>query len=137
MFYCKSCGYEFDRPQKIYESHGFASPPYEEICICPNCKSADIREKNITHCRCCGAKLMNGTTGYCSEACKIRGENLQNLERKKRKLLEESPLNEIVRMTTAYNRQNNTNYSYGQYVAFVIPRYKALKKKCTKKRKNT
>ena len=80
---------------------------------------------------------MNGTTGYCSEACRIRGENLRNLERKKRKLLEDSPLNEIVRMTTAYNRQNNTNYSYGQYVAFVIPKDKALKKKCTKKRKNT
>ena len=135
MFICKKCGYEFSDPKKIYETHGLESSPYEELFVCPACKSQSISEKMVTHCRCCGAKLKDSNAEYCSESCKNRGERLREIEQRKRKVLTDSPLSEIVRRVKAYNKKHNTNYSYGQYVAIVIPNERA-EKKCKKKRKN-
>ena len=136
MFICKKCGYEFSNPKKIFETHGLQNPPYEVMTVCPACKSQSITEKTVTHCRCCGAKLKDSSTEYCSESCRKRGERLREIEQKKRKVLNESPLSEIIRQVNAYNKTHNTNYSYGQYVAIVIPKERAAKK-CKKKRKNT
>ncbi len=122
MFYCKNCGYEFFKPRNFYEDHGLKSPPYEKRYVCPNCNSERFYEKKVTHCRCCGAKIVNSNSLYCSDRCRERGEKLYALERKRRKLREESPINEIVKRTKEYNAANNTNYSYGQYVALVLSR---------------
>ena len=127
MFYCEKCGYEFYKPKKIYEGHGFKTPPYEEISVCPNCNSESIAQKKITHCRCCGARITDEGSSYCSERCRERGEKLYALELKRRKIREESPINEIVKMAEEYNRANNTDYSYGKYVAFILSKEKEEK----------
>ncbi len=135
MFYCKNCGYFFYKPHKIYENHGMKNPPFEEHYVCPSCNSNKITEKKITHCRCCGAKLFNSDSEYCSERCKNRAEKLYALEQKRRRLRDESPINEIIKKVKAYNLLNGTNYSYGQYVALILPKEKETKK-CKTKRKN-
>lgn len=136
MFYCKKCGFEFNKPRKIYEGHGMKTPPFEEFYVCPSCNSKSFTEKRVTHCRCCGARLVNSTTGYCSNRCKERGEKLYSLEKKRRKIREESPVNEIIKKVNEYNLLHKTNYSYGQYVALILPKEKA-EKECKTKRKNT
>lgn len=136
MLICKNCGYTFEKPRKIYETHGLLNPPYESLSVCPNCNSQEFAEKIFTHCRCCGAKLKGGEEGYCSKACEEKGERLRSIEKRKRKILEESPLSEIVRRVKYYNMEHGTNYSYGQYVAIIMPKEKAAKK-CKKKRKIT
>lgn len=122
MFYCKSCGYEFDHADVTYETHGLQSPPFEEICVCPACRSTDFFEKSSTHCRCCGSRLPAGAKDYCCETCRTRGEKLWKKERKRRNVLSQSPLNLLVKEVDAYNRKNGTNYSYGQYVALIQPK---------------
>ena len=134
MFYCPKCGYEFKKPQKIYESHGVSSPPFEEILCCPDCKSTAFYEKSTTHCRCCGAKLSEKETEYCSAACKKRGELLWERQRKRRRLQSETALYSFVKEIAEYNSINNTDYSYGQYVALV--ENKRRKQKCKKKKKS-
>ncbi len=134
MFYCKKCGFEFHTPQKIYESHGLGSPPFEEIRACPNCKSLSIAVKKTTHCRCCGARLKGVTDCYCSNACREKGERLYALEQKRRHLRNDSPINLIIKKLNCYNATNGTNLSYGQYVALILP--KENTEKCTKTKKH-
>ena len=135
MFYCKKCGFEFEKPQTIYEQHGLNQPPFEEVKICPNCHSKSFYEKKITHCRCCGARMLNSYSIYCSPRCREKGEKLYELERKRKRMREESPISEIIKRVKKYNKDNNTNYSYGQYVALILPREK-VKKKCKNSKKN-
>ena len=135
MFYCNKCGYEFDKPTKIFETQGGDSPPFEEILICPDCKSTDFHEKDSTHCRCCGAKLTKDAEDYCSDSCRKKGELLWQKQLRRRKLQEENPLNSIIKEIINYNLLNKTDYSYGQYVALV--ENKRGKRKCKRKKKNT
>ncbi len=135
MFYCRECGYDFEKPMKIFEMNVLCSPPYEEILVCPDCKSTDFYEKNSTHCRCCGAKLSSSCEEYCSPTCRKKGELLWQRQRKRRKLQIESSIYEIIREISNYNRINNTDYSYGQYVALV--ENKRSKRKCRRKKRNT
>lgn len=128
MYYCSDCGCEFETAEVYKETHGFLYPPFEERSCCPNCKSENIRLKNISHCRCCGAKL-NGKKEYCSETCRTKGEAMWKAERKKRKLGRTSPLNRIVLETEEYNKKHRTSYSYGQYVALIMPKLKKGKLK--------
>jgi len=136
MFYCEKCGFEFSRPRKIYERHGLQAPPFEEKFVCPNCSSEKFYEKKVTHCRCCGAKILKSDSLYCSERCREKGEKLYALERKRRQIREESPINEIVKKVKEFNLSNNKNYSYGQYVALILSKEEA-KKKCKTSKKNT
>lgn len=135
MYYCSDCQCEFSNPKIIYESHNLSSPPFEKNFVCPACNSPSIREKTVTHCRCCGAKLKPADIEYCSDACKRKGEILWRMQIKKRQLAETSPLGIIINNIEDYNRKNNKKYSYGQYVALVEHREK--NKKCTKKKRNT
>ncbi len=136
MFYCKDCGIEFETTKKLYERHGLSSPPYEPISVCPNCEGRNFYEHLTTHCRCCGVKLQLGDEGYCSEKCRVKGEKLRKIEINRRKLRLESPLSELVRLVDDFNNSNNTKYSYGQFVALVLPKINAEKKNCSKKRKS-
>ena len=57
MIVCSDCGSEFEKPEIYREAHSLSAPPFEERRCCPFCKSENIHEKNLTHCRCCGAVL--------------------------------------------------------------------------------
>lgn len=37
-FFCNECQKTFDIPTFFEEKHGFDSPPYERIAVCPKCK---------------------------------------------------------------------------------------------------
>lgn len=39
MFRCDECGETFDIPERMTETHGFSSPPYEEYFVSPCCYS--------------------------------------------------------------------------------------------------
>ncbi|MBE6750097.1 MAG: hypothetical protein E7560_02920 [Ruminococcaceae bacterium] len=134
MFYCDNCGAQFEEPKKVLETHGNATPPYEKLFICPFCKSCLFHEKSNTHCRCCGAKLKVAGTDYCSDTCRQQGIKLREKERKRKRLLSSHPINEIIRQLEIYNKEHNTNYSYGQFVALILPKKKA--RKCAKRKKN-
>ena len=122
MYYCPECGTEFEKPKKSYSSHNLSCPPYEKVYTCPNCLGENFFEKNTTYCRCCGSKLRRGAVEYCSESCKSKGKKLWNKEIKRRQERLTNPINRIVGELEIYNKINSTNYSYGQYIALVLPR---------------
>ncbi len=132
MYYCPDCGFEFKTPQKIIETHSLPCEPYEIVLVCPDCKSTAFYEKITTHCRCCGAKLVDSQEEYCCEACEKRGRLLRKRQLKKRQLAIKSPLGIIIKEIELYNKINNKNLSYGQYVALVERKEKS---KCPKKKK--
>lgn len=138
MYYCKDCGYEFDRPLITTEKHGFSSPPFEDLASCPLCRSFNFYERVHTHCRCCGAKLKpNSESNYCSDACLKKGMELTAREKRRIKYISESSLYETVRLCDKYNKENNTKLSYGQFVALVLPKMKGKKKNARKKDKTS
>ncbi len=132
MFICNACGTEFSEAKILIETHGLTSPPFEKISVCPFCASSNFRETVFSHCRCCGARLRENEMGYCSDACKEKGEALRRKELKRLKERYNSPINEILRKRDEYNLSHNTRYSYGQFVAIIMP--KEEKRKCKKKR---
>ena len=137
MYYCKNCGKEFLKPEKIYETHRLSDTPFELFYICPYCKSQNFHEKNLSHCRCCGSRLPKGQNEYCSDSCRNKGEKLWLRELKKRKNQLSSPLQMIVRECTEYNKAHNTKYSYGQYVAIIRPKLIKETAKCDRQKRNT
>lgn len=116
MYYCQDCKKKFEHFKKVYETHGLDCPPYEIFYVCPHCGSAHIKKIERYYCKCCGARIFK-PTDYCSPACKKRGEYLWEMQRKRKKELLESPIYKAVREIEAYNRENGTNLSYGQYFA--------------------
>ena len=83
-----------------------------------NCQDS---EKNALHCRYCGARLKEGRTEYCNDLCRRAGQYLwQKQQRRRRKWLN-SPLSHIVARVEEYNRANKTTYSYGYFVAYIVP----------------
>lgn len=71
MYYCDSCGAQFETPAILKESHGMAGPPYEEVPVCPRCKEPMIVK--MVQCSCCGEytaqryiKTCDGRI-YCDE----------------------------------------------------------------------
>ena len=135
MYYCKNCNTTFETPQKIYEQHGFSSPPYEALYVCPFCSSTDFYIMQKNHCRLCGALLKIGQNQYCSSACRNKGEKLWLRQMQRRNAEYESPINQIIRELENYNKENGIKLSYGQYVSLKF--LKGKKKKCTKKKSNT
>ena len=117
MYYCPECGCEFKIAKKIFEKHGFTSPPFEGIAVCPDCGGTDFYQKSSTHCRCCGSKLSESQSDYCSDACKSKGIKMWKREQKRRHIRNLSPINLIVAELEHYNKENHTTLSYGQYEA--------------------
>ena len=97
--FCKNCGAELT----------------EQSNFCPYCGSEEIALLP-THCRCCGAKLLDQTEDYCCEKCRARGEEMWRREKKKRQKNLRDPLFRIVRETETYNRKHGVHLSYGQFV---------------------
>lgn len=121
MYYCMKCGCEFETAAVFTETHGFTSPPFEELRCCPLCGSGSIKPKAVSYCRCCGARLAKQDEEYCSPSCRKKGEEMRRREMKKKRLVFSSPLFETVREVDEYNRKNRTDYSYGQYVTLIKP----------------
>lgn len=102
MYFCENCGSSF-----------------EKNITCPFCNSNDIRVADFTHCRCCGARLIEGQKEYCSDECKKKGKILWERERRRKRLSLISPLNLVLKEIAEYNKQHNTKLSYGEYVALI------------------
>lgn len=129
MYYCSDCGCEFETAAKLTETHGFDYPPFEERRCCPFCGSGNIKENTVFYCRCCGARLAKQEKEYCSPSCRKKGEQMRRREMKRKRLVFSSPLFETVREVDEYNRNNATDYSYGQYVTLIKPHLKRGGKK--------
>lgn len=43
-FFCRDCSRYFHNPKYYYERHGFDTPPYERVAVCPECGSDDFIE---------------------------------------------------------------------------------------------
>lgn len=128
MYYCQACKSKFERPNKIYETHGLSTPPFEVFYICPFCGSENFQEIQIKYCHCCGARLKPNQDDFCSENCRITAEKLRLAEYKRTKFEAESPLHILIKELTEYNLKNNTDYSYGQYVTLIKPKLGRKKK---------
>jgi rubredoxin len=44
MYICESCGYVFDECDFVVETHGLASPPYENRAVCPSCGADNFED---------------------------------------------------------------------------------------------
>ncbi len=119
MYICLECGYRFEYPEKTLENHSLKEKPYEVINVCPSCKSTGYRKENSEYCHYCGARLKKGQNGYCSSDCKVKSKKAWLKEKKRKKLLIDSPLYKRVREVSEYNKKNNLKLSYGQYTAII------------------
>lgn len=122
MYYCTDCGKEFENPKVRYERHGMGEAPFEEYLYCPHCSSDSIKEETLRYCRCCGRKLPDKRRWYCNNDCKTRGEKLWRIERERRRRLEGNSIIRISAKIEQYNKAHGTNYSYGFFVANVLPK---------------
>lgn len=122
MYCCLDCNRKFEKPLKVNERHGLSCPPFESFSVCPFCRSTDFKEVIASHCRCCGARILDDKNGFCSNACKVQYERLKKAEYKCKKQAFESPLYSLLREVEEYNKLHKTSFSYGQYVAIVKPK---------------
>lgn len=122
MYYCKNCRSEFESPEIFRETHGLSSPPFENFCVCPFCKSTDFKEMEIKYCHACGARLYGENGDYCNDSCRTTATRLKKREIIRRKFLNENPLTVLMREVEKYNKEHKTKYSYGQYVAIIKPK---------------
>ncbi len=120
MYCCTDCKKQFSNLKECYETHGLQFPPYERYLLCPEC-GGHVVPISREYCRCCGARLPENVHEYCNKACRRRGERLWKMQARKRVLIENNPINLLVRMVEEYNRTHGTDYSYGKYVALVLP----------------
>lgn len=130
MYYCSSCNSYFDDLKIQFEHHSLSNEPYEKLYVCPICNSTEFKEINLTHCRCCGAKLKDNDYLYCSPVCEARGKEMWEKQKRKQNYEKQLPINIILKELHEYNKINKTKLSYGQYVAIV----KGEKKKCKPKK---
>ena len=129
MYHCQDCERKFNEGELTLETHCLATAPFERVYCCTHCGGQNYRKTSKTHCLCCGARLGQGGQEYCNENCRIRGKKMWEGEMKRRRLNFASPLAVITREIEEYNRENKTQYSYGQYVAFIRPGMKMRSKR--------
>ena len=67
-------------------------------------------------------RLYGENENYCNDSCRLTAKRLEEKERKRQKALRESPLTVLIREVDEYNKNNNTNFSYGQYVTLIKPK---------------
>ena len=99
MIVCSDCGSEFEKPEIYREAHSLSAPPFEERRCCPFCNGDE----------------------YCSDRCRERGEAMWRRERLRRRLLKANPISRIIKAADEYNAAHGTNYSYGEFVAYIMP----------------
>lgn len=131
MYECQDCRHIFDVAKRIVDKHELDTPPYEEHGVCPSCGSSYYHKIAVLHCRCCGARLSPGKSEYCNDSCRKRGIELRKIEQIQRRVRQTAPIEVLVRQIDEYNRLHNTRYSYGQYVALILPKLKGNNKRDT------
>ena len=137
MYHCKDCGRNFDLPKKIKEKDDELFTVSRIYFVCPHCESENISENKIRYCKCCGRSLGTSKRDYCSIFCRKQGEKIYERQRQKYIHIKSSPIYETARMLDKYNKEHNTNLSYGQFTATVMPKIlKEEKKNGNKGRKN-
>lgn len=119
MYICLECGFKFEYPVTIREKHGFCMPPYETFTVCPRCKTTNYEKEELKFCHCCGVKLKENQTDYCSSLCKKRAKMLRQKEANKKNLLFDNPIYEFVREVEKYNQNHQKKLSYGQFAALI------------------
>ena len=126
MYYCTDCKIFIEDPKlKNFKINGKT----ERRAVCPVCGEKLILS-TPEYCRYCGARLKDaGTDGYCSDGCRRLGKKLWTRELRRRKKTNADPIARILRMLTDYNREHKTKYSYGQFVALILPKLEARRRK--------
>lgn len=73
MYKCCECGETFETPATIKEERGefWGMTCYEEISICPYCKSSEFDD--MIKCPACG-EYMDSDRDYCENCIEIRDE---------------------------------------------------------------
>ena len=126
MYYCTDCKIHIENPKAVKRKTASG----EKIkLLCPVCLN-ELIVSAPEYCRYCGVKLNSqNEDGYCSDECKRAGKRLWTRELRRRQKIKDDPIARILRMLTSYNRENNTKYSYGQFVALVLPKLNRARKK--------
>ena len=119
MYYCTDCNIFVENPKfKNFKISG----KREKRAVCPVCES-ELSPYEPEFCRYCGRKLTKTAIGaYCDETCRRLGRKLWTREIMRRRKIKDDPLSRVLRLLTSYNREHNTNFSYGKFVAFVLPK---------------
>lgn len=75
---CTQCGYIFETPETLEETHGLSSPPYEQFDVCPRCQG-DIEE--VYPCKDCEQYFMPDELHgfYCLDCLKENCDNPKDL----------------------------------------------------------
>lgn len=116
MYKCQDCGKEFPFPLKTQETHSLQYGPYEQIRLCPYCKSHNFLKVENNYCRYCGMKIATDRQ-YCSASCKKKGEIAYEREKKAKENYVKNPLIVAVRQVEEHNRKTGKKLSYGEYFA--------------------
>ena len=122
MYECTDCGQRFEKPAYYYEKHGLDTPPYEKIAVCPTCKGSHFHEARAIYCRFCGARLHGDAADYCNDTCRKQGVRLRRKEALHLYQSRNHPVVQVTRLLEIYNREHGTRYSYGQFVALILPK---------------
>ncbi len=120
MYICTDCGRKFEKFDLFFEEHGFDEPPFEGVAVCPFCNSSKIKENKIRRCHHCGI-ILTDRRDFCSDSCRNAGMKLWRYEQRRRRRNAVDPINMITLELEDYNRRNKTCYTYGQYVARILP----------------
>ena len=120
MYRCQDCEFEFLYAKQHEEHHQQTEPPFEKLCVCPNCKSTNFSKIKIRYCRFCGRKLKANMSEYCTKECKMRGDIMWREQARRKNLYESNSLVAVTRELESYNRKNHTNYTYGIYVGKIL-----------------
>ncbi len=116
MYSCKKCKSDFldpliernDREKDIL--FGGVS------LLCPHCGSDKIEYQKPRFCKFCGLRV-SGKKDYCNDICEGLGIKYKKFQEEKRKKIEEFEVSKAIVEVDTYNKEHNTDYSYGEYFA--------------------
>ena len=119
MYRCTDCGKKFTALEKFYERDDDSGAIKRYHFLCPQCKGENVEEIKKEYCMNCGKPLPEGRKDFCSIACRKKGIDAFEGQRKKYQLLKSSAVYTTVRELEKYNKEHGVRLSYGQYVATV------------------
>ena len=126
MHYCKDCKIYVEDP--LLRNFKISGKKTREF-LCPVCRGK-LGEAKPLYCLYCGNRLGDASRdGYCCDTCRRLGKKLWTRELRRRRKIKDDPIARILRMLTSYNKEHGTKYSYGQFVALVLPKLNIGRKK--------
>lgn len=133
MYHCQDCKQKFEKPLVEEERHSLTNPPFERYAVCPYCFSERIEEIKTLYCRYCGLPLKDGHTAYCDATCRRKGKRLWHQKQTIVRSMGDNKIGHTVLKLNKYNFEHGTNYSYGQFVALILPKLAKSQKAKVKK----